>query len=65
MNYFKSEQIPEVDDIIATCRHGQCRILEITPEAMLRVENIYTNEEFFEYPDECDYLGKTVMEAIG
>lgn len=53
--YFKTEQIAKVGDIIATCRHGNCKILEVGNGELI-VENIFTKEISAELTSDCDFL---------
>lgn len=58
--YFQSAVVAMVGDRIATGSMGDCKVLELTSDGYLRVENIFTKETAHVFASDCDLVDRPV-----
>ena len=54
-NYYESTESAQPGDIIATCRFGQCEVIELA-DGLILVQNILTKELAHEFTCDCDLI---------
>lgn len=53
--YYKTETTARLGDIVATCRFGQCKVVQLS-EGEILCENILTKETSWEITNDCDLI---------
>lgn len=57
--YYKTETPPKISDTVATCRFGQCKVIDIdTNNGYTLCRNIFTSEESWEITSDCDLIDR-------
>jgi hypothetical protein len=56
MNFYHKTQIfAKIGDVVATCRFGQCKVIQINSGEIL-CENIFTKEQSWQITNDCDLI---------